>query len=167
MGKDGEGNTSLFSPLGANRVIGNVRHVPTDLELRLDFNAGAYQVINPFKDVASITSNDDPLSDAWKNADFGAIIFMTPEVFQMDWVMPPTWPFKTIDGAPDPVNYMGELDFIAGGERVCTPAVFDPLHEKGRHFGVLRYAAQPNAINQGGVLIYKRCAQNQNQIFCS
>lgn len=167
MGKDGEGNTSLFTPLGANRVIGNVRHVPTDLPIRLDFNAGAYQVVNPFKDVASISSNDDPLTDAWKNADFEAIIFMTPDVFQMDWVMPPTWPFKTIDGAPDPVNYMGELDFIAGGERVCTPAVYDPLHEKGRHFGVLRYAPQPNAIAQGAVLVYKRCPQNSNVIYCS
>jgi len=92
---------------------------------------------------------------------------MNPDVFTMDWVLPPTWNIKALDGAPDPTNYMGELDFIAGGERVCTPAVYDPLHEKGRHFGVVRYAPRPVRPNAGAVYVYKRCAQTSNQIFCS
>lgn len=167
MGMDGGGNTSLFSPLGATRVIGNVRHVPTELPIRLDFN-GTYQVVNPFKDVASITNNDDSLTDAYKNADFEAIIFQNPDVFQMDWVLPPTWPFKTLDGEPDPVNYMGELTFRAGGREICDDSTtYDPLHEKGRHFGVVRYAPRPNRINNGAVLVVKRCQQTSNNIFCS
>jgi len=166
MGKDGEGNTSLFSPLGAGRVIGNVRHVPTDLEIRLDYNDG-YQVVSPFKDISLMTTDDDPLTDAYKNADFGAIIFTNPDVFDAEVVLPASWPVKTLDGEPDPTNYMGEMTFIAGGERICDPPEHDPLHEKARHFGVISYAAAPNLINQGAVLIYKRCPQTQNQIFCS
>lgn len=167
MGKDGEGNTSLFSPLGAHRVIGNVRHLPTDLPIRLDFNSGAYVVISPFKDVSLMSSDDDPLTDAYKNADFEAIIFTNPDVFDAEVVLPASWPIKTLDGAPDPTNYMGELEFIAGGERICDPTEHDPLHEKGRHFGVISYAAAPNLPNLGGVLIVKRCAQTALQIYCS
>lgn len=168
MGKDGEGNTSLFSPIMASRVIGNVRHVPTDLPLRADFNGGVLSIITPFKDVASISSNDVSLTDNWLNADFEAIIFMNPDVLQMDWVLPPTWPFKTIDGAPDPMNYMGELIFRAGGREICDDSTtYDPLHEKGRHFGMLRYAPKPGRIAAGGVLWVKRCPATQNSIYCS
>lgn len=167
MGRDGEGNTSLFTPLGANRVIGNVRHLPTDLPIRLDFNAGAYEVISPFKDISLMTSDDDSLTDAYKNADFEAAIFTNPDVFEAEAVLPASWPFRTIDGEPDPTNYNGELTFIAGAERVCDPAEYDPLHEKGRHFGTIQYAAAPNRINAGAVYVYKRCPQTNNTIFCS
>lgn len=168
MGMDGEGNTSLFSKFGAGRVIGNVRHVPTDIPIRADFNGGVLSVITPFKDVADITNNDASLTDAYLNADFEAIIFMNPDVFQMDWVLPPTWPFRTIDGAPDPMNYMGELIFRAGGREICDDSTtYDPLHEKGRHFGMIRYAPKPNRINSGGVLWVKRCPATSNAIYCS
>lgn len=167
MGKDGEGNTSLFTPLGANRIIGNVRHLPTDLPIRLDYTNGAYTVVSPFKDISLMTSDDDPLTDAYKNADFGAAIFTNPDVFEAEVVLPPGWPQRTIDGEPDPTNYNGELNFIAGGERICDPAEYDPLHEKGRHFGVITYAAAPNRINAGAVVVYKRCATASNSIYCS
>ena len=168
MGMDGKGDTSLFSAIGASRVIGNVRHVPTDLPIRLNYTNGAYVVVNPFKDVASITSNDDSVSSEWKNAGFEAIIFQNPDVMAIDWGVPATWPFKTIDGQPDPLNYMGELDFVAGGREICDDSTtYDPLNEKGRHFGVLKYAPRPNRPNAGGLLIVKRCAQTQNSIYCS
>lgn len=166
MGKDGEGNTSLFSPIGANRVIGNVRHVPTDLPLRFDYNSG-YSLVTPFKDVSVMDSYDDPLTDAYKNADFEAAVFMNPDVFDAEMVMPPNWPIRSIDGAPDPTSYNGTLEFIAGAERVCSPAEYDPLHEKGRHFATLEYAPAPNYPNFGAVLIYKRCPNTSNSIYCS
>lgn len=167
MGKDGEGNFSLFARLGMTKVLGNCRHVPCEIPIRLDYTNGAYVVVSPFKDIASMDSTDDPLTDAYKNADFEAAIYMNPDVFEAEVVLPPTWPIRGLDGEPDPTSYNGTLEFIAGAERVCNPAEYDPLHEKGRHFGVISYAAAPNLINHGAVLVYKRCAKTTYQIYCS
>lgn len=166
-GKDGQGNFAIWKAIGADRLIGNYRHVPTPVPLRLDYTNGAYTVVTPFKDITTVGADSEILTDAYKNADFGVAIQLDPQVFTAEAVLPNSWPFKAIDGSPDPTNYTGELEFIAGAERVCNPAEFDPLHEKGRHFGVISYAPAPNLPNLGSALIYKRCAQSSETIFCS
>lgn len=166
-GKDGQGNFALWKGIGADRVIGNFRHVPTPIPLRLNYTGGAYQVVTPFKDITTVGSDSEILTEAYKSAAFGVSIMLEPRVFTAEAVLPESWPFKTIDGQPDPTNYNGEFTFIAGAERVCSPAEFDPLHEKGRHFAVISYAPAPDLVNLGAILVYKRCPATSNAIYCS
>lgn len=160
-GMDGKGDFAVWKAIGADRVIGNFRHVVTPTPMRLNYTGGAYTVVTPFKDISTVGTDSEILTDEYKNAAFGVAIAMLPEVFTAEVVLPTNWKF------PDSVNYNGDLQFLTGGERICTPAVYDPLHELGRHFGVISYAPAPGRVNQGAALIYKRCADTGDTIFCS
>lgn len=159
-GMDGGGDLSLFKAIGASRVINNFRHVPTPIPVRLNYN-GSYQVVTPFKDITAIGTDGENLTDAYKNAGFGVAIALTPMAMTAEIVTPSDWRF------PDTSNYNGEWNFITGGERICTPAVYDPQHEKGRHFAKLEYAPRPDYPYMASALVYKRCSQSANTIFCS
>lgn len=161
MGKGDASDESLWKAIGAERVIGNFRHVPTNIAPRLDFNSGAYVQISPFKDITAVGSDGAILTDAYVNADFGMALMLSPQVFQADIVTPTDWKF------PDTSNYAGEWSFEVGGERICNPAVYDPQHERGRHFAKLSYAPKPIYPYLGAVLIYKRCTTTAQTLYCS
>lgn len=161
-GKDGMGDFSLWRPLGAMRVIGNWRHVPTNISPRFDFIApGVYTQISPFKSITAVGSDGVILTDAYVNADFAAAIGMTPLAFEADIVTPSDWRF------PDTQNYNGEWEFRTGGMEICNPGVFDPQHERGRHFAKIVYAARPNYPYLASAIMYKRCPETSSLIFCS
>lgn len=160
-GLDNKGDFSLWRAMGATRTFGNFRLVPIPTAIRLDYTGGAYVARSPFKDVTNVGTDGVILSDQYKNAAFEAAVVLSPNVFTAEIVTPTNWQF------PDTSNYNGEWDFITGGERVCTPAVYDPLHEKGRHFAKLEYAPRPDYPFLGGVYVYKRCATTKQTIFCS
>lgn len=152
----------LWKAIGANRVIGNFRHVPTNIAPRFNYTGDQYVRVTPFKTVTAMGTNGVQLTDEYKNAAFEAAIVAIPGVFTAEIVAP--------DGAGlnwEPSSYNGEWRFILGGERVCTPAVYDPEHEKGRHFAKIVYAVRPEKPFLGATYIYKRCATTRNQIFCS
>lgn len=160
-GMDGGGDLSLFKAIGASRVIGNYRHVPTPIPVRLNYTNGAYVAIGPFKDITAVGTDGEILTDAYKNASHGLAIQLSPEAFTAEVVTPSNWRF------PNTQNYNGEWDFIIGGTIVCNPSVYDPQGEKGRHFAKIEYAARPDYPYLASALIYKRCPQNSASIFCS
>jgi hypothetical protein len=86
---------------------------------------------------------------------------LTPQVYEAEIVTPSDWKF------PDTQNYNGEWEFLTGGERICTPAQYDPQHELGRHFAKIEYAPRPKWPYLAGIYLYKRCPDTPNLIFCS
>jgi hypothetical protein len=159
-GKDGMGDFSLWRPLGAQRVIGNFRHLPSNITPRFDYNGG-YLQISPFKTITQVGNDGTILTDAYINADFGCAIMLMPQVFECEVVTPSDWKF------PDVQNYNGEWEFVVGGERICDPPQYDPQHERGRHFAEINYAPRPVFPFIGAVYLYKRCPDTPNLIFCS
>lgn len=162
MGKDGEGNYVVWQKLGATRVLQNTRFVATDIAPRYNYTGGQYVIVPPFKTIAQMGSDDDQLTTAYKNAAFHAGIYHHPDTFKCEAVRP-----QSAGLSWNPIDYNGDLRFYTGGERICTPGRYDPEHELGRHFWHIEYAPKPRKIHYSKVVIYKNCAQTQDQIFCS
>lgn len=161
MGEGADSDLSFFKAVGATRVIGNFRHMVTNVPLRLNFTGAAYTVISPFKDITAVGSDGVMLTDAYKNASHEAAIAIVPDAFRADIVTPTNWRF------PDTQNYNGEWEFIVGGEKICSPAVYDPQSEKGRHFAKIEFASAPVRPYLASTYIFKRCQTTRDLIFCS
>lgn len=162
MGKDGEGNFALWKAIGANRVIGNFRHVPTFIAPRFNFTGGTLVPVSPFKSITAVGTDQEMLTDAYKNAAYGAALVALPSTMTAEVVKPATGGLNF-----DPSGYNGEFNFITGGERICDPSEYDPEHHKGRHFASIFYAPKPGRIHDTKVIVYRRCAQAATTIYCS
>lgn len=160
-GKDGMGDFSLWRPIGAMRVIGNFRHVPTNIAPRFNFTGGVYIQVSPFKSITDVGNDGVILTNAYINAAFHAAILMSPQVYQADIVTPMDWRF------PNTQNYNGEWEFKTGAYRICDGTNYDPQEEKGRHFAKIVYAPKPIYPYLGGVYLYKACPETSSLIFCS
>lgn len=159
-GMDGKGNTSLFRALGSSVVIANERHIPTNIAPRYNNVGGVLVEVTPFKTSDQITPNGDVLTGAYQAARYEMAIFAVPTAFTAEWVTPVNWQF------PDMANYMGDWEFITGGERICTPPEYDPQHNKGRHFGKFVYAPRPDFPFHANAVVYKRCPSDLGTSTC-
>lgn len=162
MGRDGEGNYAIWKALGANRVIQNFRFVPTDIAPRFNYDGGALVAVSPFKSIADVGTDDVILTDAYINAAFHGAILGHPETFTCEAVRPANAGLSW-----EPSDYNGDWRFETGGERICTPARYDPEHELGRHFAHIEYAPKPRKIHYSKIVVYKACAADRDTIFCS
>ncbi len=161
-GKDGEGNFSLWKALGSTRVIGNFRHVPTFIAPRFNFTGGQLVPVNPFKDITTVGTDQEILRQEYKDARYAAALVALPSTMTKEIVKPATAGLNW-----EPSSYTGEFNFITGGERICSPSEYDPEHHKGRHFASIFYAPRPDRIHDTKVIVYRRCAQTTNAIYCS
>lgn len=155
-----QGNLSLWKPIGATRTIGNFRHISTNIAPRFNNVGGVLTPVNPFINVDDITSNGQVISPAYKAARYRAAIVVVPSAMTAEIVTPYNWKF------PDTQNYNGIWNFITGGERICTPAVYDPEHEKGRHFAKFEYAPRPDMPFHAKVYVYKHCPSDEEVSVC-
>lgn len=160
--RDGAGDFGLWQALGTSRTIGNFRHVTTNVEPRFDYTGGAYVTVSPYKDITLVGTDQEILTDAYKNADFAAALVPVPSGIKIEAVRP-----QTAGLGFDMANYNGDVQFITGGERICNPAVYDPRHEKGRHFASIQYAAAPRYPHNLATIVYKRCPYTTDYVFCS
>lgn len=160
MGKGADSDLSLWKAIGANRVIGNFRHITTNITPRFNDVGGVLTPVSPFRNVNDVTSNGEVLTGAYKAARYRAAIVVVPTAMTAEIVTPYDWKF------PDTSNYMGVWDFITGGERICDPAVYDPEHEKGRHFAKFEYAPRPDMPFHAKVLVYKHCPSTEDRSTC-
>lgn len=160
MGMDGKGDTGLFRAFGTTAIIGNARHVPTNIAPRFNNVGGQLVEVTPFKTADEITPNLEQFTAAYRAARYEAAIFAVPQAYTAEWVTPYNWQF------PDPSNYMGEWEFITGAERICNPPEYDPQHNKGRHFGKFVVAARPDFPNYAQVVVYKRCPSDLGTTSC-
>lgn len=162
MGQGINSDFSLWKAIGASRIIGNFRHITTNIAPRFNFTGGVYVPVSPFKDITAVGTDQEILTDAYKNAAFAAALVALPEGFTIEVVKPQQAGLNF-----DPMNYNGEWDFITGGERICSPSVYDPQHTKGRHFAAIEYAARPKRIHSMKCMVYKRCQTTRLSIYCS
>lgn len=151
MGHGTDSEQSLWKAVGATRQIGNFNHVVTDIAPRANNVNGQLVPVSPFKDVSSISSNGEILSAAYKAARYEAAIVVIPRAMTAEIVAPTNWRFDTM------ANYMGDLQFVIGGEKICDPPVYDPLGERGRHFANIEYAPRPERPYLAKTVWYKRC----------
>jgi hypothetical protein len=158
----GAGDFGLWQALGTTRTIGNFRHVTTNMEPRFNYTSTGYVTVPPFKDITVVGTDQEIFTTAYKNAPYAAALVPIPSGMTIEAVRP-----QNAGLAFDMSNYNGELEFITGGERICDPGVYDPRHEKGRHFAKIIYAAAPKFQHSMATVIYKRCAITQDLIFCS
>lgn len=159
---DGEGNFGLWQALGSTRTIGNFRHVCTNMCPRFQFTASGYVTETPFKDISVVGTDQEIFTDAYNNAPYRAAIMAVPSGMKVEVVRPQTagLNFK-------PANYNGDIEFVIGGEKICNPPQFDPLGQKGAHFGSIQYAPAPRFPHSLGIFVYKHCPPSDDTIFCS
>lgn len=161
MGKGTDSDLSLWKPMGATRVIGNFRHVTTNIAPRFNNVGGVLTIVSPFKDVTAVTENGDVLTAAYQAARYRTAIVVVATAMTAEIVLPYDWQF------PDAQNYRGDWQFITGGERICTPPEYDPQHNKGRHFGEFVYAPRPDFPFHAAVLVYKHCPDDPATVLCN
>jgi hypothetical protein len=159
MGGEQSGDLALWSRINAGRVIGNFRHVPCGNMPRANVVGGKLQRVNTYKDVTAVGTDGIQYTNEYLTATHECAIALLPSVFTAEIVIPYTWEF------PDPVNYMGEWDFLVGGERIDS-GCYDPYHDRGRHFGRIKYAPKPMFPYHGKVVWYKRCSNITQYAYC-
>ena len=137
----------LWKRIGASRIIGNFRHVPTTMPLRA---AGAgMDPVRTFRTNAEMNAAGRRFTPEYEAAPYEAAIVIIPQVMTFEMVMPEEYKYSHHQ------SYMGELSFIEGGERIQA-GCYDPEHLLAAFFGRLDYAPAPIDPALGCVIWYKR-----------
>lgn len=154
----------LFQRIGATRVIKNFRHLVTVHPPRYTFGVGGYTRVPTFEMNAATKGFAARTTQAWKDAPYEGAYVLNPWVFHSEAIRP----VNSAAGLNwEPKSYMGELNFITGGERIFDPPCHDPEHKLGRHFGSFAHAPKPIFPEYGRLILYRRCAQTDGCISCS
>ena len=122
----GEPN-QLLKAMGASRVIGNFRHVPTVNPVRFTESSGVYTRVNQYvvgdanNGGAASKGKKYNINPAWRTATHEAAFVINPSVLTTEIVAPAGYGLDF-----DPVNYGGEWDWITGGDKIGAVAGCDP-----------------------------------------
>lgn len=145
-------NAELMKRLGATRLIRNYRIVPIVLPPRFNFSMGQYQQVNTYESVNSSEGTVAQISDDYKNAQFECAFVPHPMAFTKAVVRP-----DNAGMAWTPTNYMGEWEWLTGGNLISENFCFDPLKDYGRHFARFMYAPHPIFPEFGVAIMYEVC----------
>lgn len=152
---------TLIARIGANRVIGNFRHIVNQRPRRYTFSGGTYTYVPPY---ITATGGEDAtkgtkqiINPSWRTAPYEGADVLAPDLFTSQVV-----PAKnTFDGVTfPPKSYMGTWQFVTGPDAHGTNTCDDPLHHTGRHFAEFMHAAKPNPVarwKNAYHIIFKRC----------
>lgn len=148
----------LMKRIGATKLLYNFLHKPVVDAPRFTFSGGAYHRVPYWISQAGTRGTVETENPAYAVAPYEGAIVVNRNVFTSEILQPAL-------SAPgikfDPANWAGEWSWHIGGERICTPAVYDPEHLLGRHFAMIRHAARPVLPKFGWLIIYKRdCAES-------
>tara|TARA_Y100001973_G_scaffold12997_1_gene18145 strand:+ start:496 stop:1680 length:1185 start_codon:yes stop_codon:yes gene_type:complete len=153
----GEPN-QLLKAMGASRVIGNFRHVPTVNPVRFTESGGVYTRVNQY--VEGTSSNGGAatkgkkynINPDWRTATHEAAFVINPSVLTTEIVAPAGYGLDF-----DAVNYGGEWDWITGGDKIgAVAAGADPQETLGRHFAKYMAAFRPVRPQDGAVILFAR-----------
>ncbi len=148
----------VIKRLGASRVIGNFRHVVVTHPPRYTYNGTDYVRVPTWVDDNSATKGDPvKLNPAWVAAGYEGARVVTPSVFKSLIIRP----VNSSGGGTkwDPKNYMGDWDFITGGNQISDSHCVDPRNKLGRHYAEYAHGPEPISPEYGRLIIYKRCPQ--------
>lgn len=160
---------NLIKRLGASRVIKNFRHIINLFPPRYNFLAGNWTRINTWimPSTAPYASKGQVaiINPQWHTAAYELAIVLNPWVFHQEIVRPVnsaagvSWPVK---------NYMGEWQFVVGGDKISVDACYDPTLKLGRHFAEYKSANRPIFPEYGTAILFKRCpTTNFSTITCA
>jgi hypothetical protein len=131
----GEPN-ELLKRIGASRVIGSFRHIPSVMPQRFTHDSATGKYVNP----------------AWRTATHEAAIVLNPNVMTAEVVKP-----QSYGPSFDPKNYAGEWSWITGGDKIGATAVGgDPEGKLGRHYATYMCGFRPVRPEDGVTIIFKR-----------
>jgi len=146
----------VIKALGASRVIGNFRHVVVTHPSRYTYAAGHYTRVPTWvADATATIGTPVTLNPAWVSAPYESVRVLTPSVFKSNIIRP-----VNASGANtkwDVKNYMGDWDFITGGNQINDTHCADPRNKLGRHYAEYAHAPEPISPEYGRLIIYKRC----------
>lgn len=152
----GEPN-ELLKRLGASRVIGNFRHVPTTMPIRLKHNSttGKFERVNQYVESSATKGKKSTINPDWRDktvATHEVAIVLNPSVMTTEVVAPQGYGLSF-----DPKNYSGDWQWITGGDRIgATSTGGDPQGKLGRHFATYMAAWRPVRPEDGAVIIFAR-----------
>jgi hypothetical protein len=161
-----EDMSPVIKRLGASRVIGNFRHVVVTHPARYTYGAGHYTRVPTWVADTSATIGDPvKLNPSWVTAPYESVRVLTPSVFKSNIIRP-----VSASGAGtkwEPKNYMGDWDFITGGNQISDAHCVDPRNKLGRHFAEYAHAPEPISPEFGRLIIFKRCpAESYECVTC-
>ena len=156
----GEPN-QLLKRLGASRVLGNFRHVPTVMPMRYtwDDTAKQFERVNQYEEAtANGGGKKFQIRSEWKNATHEAAVVLNPAVYTAEAVRPVTnagglnW---------NPQDYNGNWQWVTGLNNISdsSSAVVtgtDPFQKLGRHYCEYMFAMKPVRPDDGMIIIFKR-----------
>lgn len=150
---------TLIARIGANRVIGNFRHMIAQRPRRYSCVDGDYTLVQPYVNDSMTKGTGQIINPAWRAAPYEGADVLSPLLFTKE-VVPPT---NSAGGVNfDSKNYMGEWDFVTGAYKWDDDCE-DPLEDRGRHYAEFIAAAKPNLaarFKYGYHIIFQRCAGN-------
>ena len=156
----GEPN-QLLKRMGASRVLGNFRHVPTVMPMRYTWNdtTDAFERVNQYEEaVTNGGGKKFQIRSEWKNATHEAAVVLNPAVYTAEAVRPVTnagglnW---------NPQDYNGNWQWVTGLNNISdsTSAITtgtDPFQKLGRHYCEYMFAMKPVRPDDGMIIIFKR-----------
>jgi hypothetical protein len=139
--------------MGASRVIGNFRHVPTVNPLRFTHDGTNFVRVNQYTEASATKGKKYSINPNWRTATHEAAIVLNPNVLTSEVVSPQGYGLDF-----DPANYGGEWDWVVGGDRInaFSSTGNDPQNSLGRHYATYMSAFRPVRPQDGAVIIFDR-----------
>jgi hypothetical protein len=161
--RHGAQNSELLKRIGADRVVGNFRHIVVTNPVRMARHAsdGTYDRVSERVALsggeAPTKGNGtkiNPLYTAKTGTGAGiyeTAIALTPSVMKQ-LVVPASVPASL---GFDPTNYSGDWKFVVGGYKSADGCA-DELEYRGRHYGTYEMAFEPIFGEHGATVLFKR-----------
>lgn len=165
----GEGNGArTIQRLGAKKTLGNFVHIPNLRPPRFTYDGTKYVPVPSRVAVAGTQGQVTQANPNWVNpatAPYEGLFVLTPWVFTSE-VVPPV---SSAGGgvAFNPINHVGEFQFITGGKEISTGECFDPRKKLGAHFAEYWHSPRPVYPLYGRLIIFKRCPVSLTCTNCS
>lgn len=155
----------VIKRLGASRVIGNFRHLVVTHPPRYNYAGGTYVRVPTWVADASASKGDPvKLNPNWKTATHEGLRVVSPSVYKSLIVKPVNASGGQTKWGPK--DYMGDWDFIIGGNLISDSHCVDPREKLGRHFAEYAHAPEPINAKYGRLIIAKRCVDDFECIEC-
>lgn len=153
MGKGDQ--ATLMQRIGATRILFNFRHRVVLDPPRFTFVGGAFVRVNYWVTEAASKGTKFVVNPLWLAAPYEAAIVVNPMVFMSEILAPMNATAPGINF--DPINWSGDWKWVTGRDAFVDPTCFDPYHNRGAHFAILRHAPKPMLPEYGWTILFKRC----------
>ncbi len=161
--RHGSENNELLKRIGADRVIGNFRHIVVTNPLRYARNSGDTGFDRVSENAAKSGGDAptkgsgtqlNPLYTAKSGSGAGiyeGAVVLNPSVMRQ-LVVPASVPASL---GFDAANYSGDWKFVTGAYKTSDGCA-DELDERGRHYGTYEMAFEPVFGDHGATVLFKR-----------